>query len=114
MVSFKPDCPFTVHWDGKILSDITSRDNFDRLSNLVSENGVNKFFGIPKLITGTGEAIANVIMVTLFDWAITHHILVLSFDNTASNTRHINGACILIEYKIGRKLLYIVCRHHKL
>lgn len=47
---------------------------------------------------------ANGIMVTLFNWGITDRYQLLSFDTTGSNTMHINGACKLIEDKIGRKL----------
>ncbi|KAE9523786.1 hypothetical protein AGLY_015846 [Aphis glycines] len=111
-VSFKPDCPLTVHWDGKILPDITGKDNVDRLPILVSGDGVSKLLSVPKLESGTGEAISNAVIASLFDWSITDRVQSLSFDTTASNTEHINGACKLIEEKIGRKLLYLACRHH--
>ncbi|KAE9528104.1 hypothetical protein AGLY_012526 [Aphis glycines] len=111
-VSFKPDCPLTVHWDGKILPDITGKDNVDRLPILVSGDGVSKLLSVPKLESGTGEAISNAVIASLFDWSITDRVQSLSFDTTASNTGHINGACKLIKEKIGRKLLYLACRHH--
>jgi len=101
-----------VHWDGKILPDITGKDNVDRLPILVSGDGVSKLLSVPKLESGTGEAISNAVIESLFDWSITDRVQSLSFDTTASNTGHINGACKLIEEKIGRKLLYLACRHH--
>ncbi|KAE9536730.1 hypothetical protein AGLY_006963, partial [Aphis glycines] len=100
-VSFKPDCPLTVHWDGKILPDITGKDNVDRLPILVSGDGVSKLLSVPKLESGTGKAISNAVIASLFDWSITDHVQSLSFDTTASNTGHINGACKLIEEKIA-------------
>lgn len=36
----------------------------------------------------------------------------MSFDTTASNTGIRNGACVLIEKKLDKKLLYFACRHH--
>jgi hypothetical protein len=36
----------------------------------------------------------------------------MSFDTTAANTGHKNGACCLLEDLIGRKLLHLACRHH--
>ncbi|KAF0708425.1 Uncharacterized protein FWK35_00031509, partial [Aphis craccivora] len=62
VISFKPDCPLTVHWDGKILPDITGKDNVDRLPILVSGDGVSKLLSVPKLESGTGEAISNAVI----------------------------------------------------
>lgn len=36
----------------------------------------------------------------------------MSFDTTASNTGVKNGACHLIEKKLGRNLIGLACRHH--
>lgn len=36
----------------------------------------------------------------------------MGFDTTSSNTGKFNGACIKLEYKIGRELLWLACRHH--
>lgn len=72
MASFKTHCSLTVHCI--ILPDITGKDNVDHLPILISENGINKRLGVPKRITGTGEAMANTIMVTLFDWGVTDRI----------------------------------------
>lgn len=88
--NFKPDCLLTVQWDGKILLNITGTGNVDHLPIFVSDGGgVNKLLGVLKLNTGTGEAMASVIVDTLFYWDITEHIK-LSFDTTA--TGHINDA----------------------
>ena len=41
--SFAPTIPLTIHWDGKILPSLTSKDTVDRLAVLVSgEGGVMK------------------------------------------------------------------------
>lgn len=102
-----------MHWYGKILPDITGIDNVNRLPILVSGDGVCKLFNVLKLESGTGEVMSNAVIESLLDWGITDRIQSLSFDTTASNTGHINGACKLIKEKIGRKLLYFTsCRHH--
>ena len=51
----KCDVPLTIHWDGKLLEDITGEEVVDRLPVLVSGNGVDQLLGVPKLSSGTGE-----------------------------------------------------------
>jgi len=34
------------------------------------------------------------------------------FDTTSSNTGHMNGACVLLEQKLGHQMLHFACRHH--
>ena len=36
----------------------------------------------------------------------------MCFDTTSSNTGHRAGACILLEQKLERDLLYLACWHH--
>jgi len=43
--SFDPNCPLTVHWDGKMLPALTSKDLVDRLAVLVSGDGTMKLLG---------------------------------------------------------------------
>ena len=38
----------------------------------------------------------------------------MSFDTTSVNTGRFNGACVLLENRIGRELLWLACRHHVL
>jgi len=59
--SFNPNCSLTVHWDGKILPDITGKDNVDRLPILVSGDGECKLLNVPKLESGTGEAMSYLV-----------------------------------------------------
>src|SRR6218665_2556577 len=46
---FAVKVPLVVHWDGKLLQDITGKEHVDRLPVLVSGHGVNKLLGVPKL-----------------------------------------------------------------
>ena len=54
--SFDPNCPLTVHWDGKMLPALTTNELFDRLAVLVSGDGTMKLLGVPKLPYGNGQA----------------------------------------------------------
>lgn len=101
-----------VHWDGKILKDLCGRLKVDRIAILVSYNGNFKFLGAPKIESGTGENIAQAVYDTLVEWGITERVVACSFDTTSSNTGHESGACILLEKLLGRKLIYLACRHH--
>ena len=38
----------------------------------------------------------------------------MSFDTTAVNTGRLNGACVFLEQKMGKELLWFACRHHVL
>jgi hypothetical protein len=68
--------------------------------------------GIPKLDSGTGSEQAAATHKLLVDWDLSENIVGLSFDTTASNTGVTNGACVLLEEKIGKPLLRLACRHH--
>src|SRR6218665_1457210 len=54
--------------------------------------------------------------ITLFqDWSVADRVKAMCFDTTSSNTGHQAGACILLEQKLERDLLYLACRqtrHH--
>lgn len=109
---FDPRTPLTVHWDGKLLQDLTGKELVDRLPVLVTGIDTNQLLGVPKLVSGTGEAQARAVDQLLEDWGLKHLVKALCFDTTATNTGHINGACPLLESKLDRNLLYFACRHH--
>src|SRR6218665_142102 len=45
--------PLPVHWDGKLMEDLTSHEHIDHLSVLISGIGVEQLLGILKLSTGS-------------------------------------------------------------
>jgi hypothetical protein len=79
-----------VHWDGKLLPDITGSENckVERLPVLLSsiENGETKLLGIPKLTSGTGQATANAVQKQLQSWECESVVIGMCFDTTAVNT----------------------------
>lgn len=109
---FHVDTPLVVHWDGKLMEHLTKKQHVERLPILVSGKGVEKLLGVPKLPGGTGEDQATAVVEALEEWGISEKVIGMCFDTTASNTGIRSGACLRIEQKLGRDLLYFACRHH--
>jgi len=111
---FRSEVPLTIHWDGKLLPDITGKETVDRLPILVSGNGVDQLLAVPKLPSGSGEASATAVYEAALAWGLCDKINAMSFDTTAVNTGRLNGACVLLEQKMEKELLWLACRHHML
>jgi hypothetical protein len=109
--NFQPSEVLTVHWDGKIMPD-EQGGSVDRIAILVSGINTEKLLGVPKLLSGTGQAIATAVSAALEEWDMSENVSALSFDTTSSNTGHLSGACVILEQKLGRRLLHLACRHH--
>lgn len=54
---FETTCPLEIHCNGKLNENVTGYENVDRLSVLISGQGVDKLLGIPKLARRTGQNI---------------------------------------------------------
>jgi hypothetical protein len=109
---FDMDVPLVVHWDGKMLPDLTGKDHVERLPVLISGQGVQKLLGIPKLQRGTGENAASAVADCVEEWGVLGQIKAMCLNTTATNTGHKSGACILLEQKINKELLWLACRPH--
>lgn len=109
---FKPDLPLTIHWDGKLIEDISGHETVDRLPILVSGHGVDQLLAVPKLDRGTGEACASAVYETINSWDLKNKVKCLCFDTTAVNTGLRNGACVLLEQKMEKDMIWLACRHH--
>ncbi len=112
LLKFNPDVPLVVHWDGKILPELTGKTSVDRLPILVTGEGITQLLGVPKLSSGTGEATAAAVYNLLEHWNVTNKVKAMCFDTTASNSGQKNGACVLLEGKNKQNLLHLACRHH--
>jgi hypothetical protein len=110
--NFQSSVSLVVHWDEKLLEDLTGNEQVDRLPVIVSGARVNQLLGVPKLISGTGEAQACAVYKLLVEWRLTDSVKAMCFDTTASNTGHRTGACVLLEQKLDKDMLYLACRHH--
>jgi hypothetical protein len=104
--------PLVVHWDGKMLRDLTGNETIDRLPVLVSGIGISQLLVAAKLQSSTGQAQAAAVYGALNNWGIKDRVRAMSFDTTSSNTGLANGACVLLEKMLGINLLSLACRHH--
>ena len=73
-VEFHADCPLVVHWDGKLLRDLTTREHVDRLPIIVTGNGVSQLLEVAKLPNGTGLQQAKAVVKALDDWDLTDKV----------------------------------------
>ncbi len=73
-VSFAPQVPLTVHWDGKMLPSLMSKESVERLAVIVSGEGVMKLLGVPKIPDGTGESQAKAVFDSLENWNLTNRV----------------------------------------
>ncbi len=107
-----------MHWDGKLLLTLTGNERVDRLAILVSGKDTptpaetSQLLGVPAVARSSGESQAAAVSAVLSEWKLDKRVVGLDFDTTAANTGRLNGACTLIERKLGRQLLYFACRHH--
>lgn len=62
---FHTNCSLVVHWDGKLLPDLTGIEKVDRLPVIVSGLGIHQLLGVLKLNSGTGEAQAGAVATLL-------------------------------------------------
>lgn len=101
-----------IHWDSKILPDITGKKKVDRLPVIATAPNVEQLLGVPELSSGTGREMASAVYDTLQEWSLLDIVQAIVFDTTASNTGRLKGACYLLEQKLDRHVLFLACRHH--
>src|SRR6218665_1206407 len=94
----KGSVPLVVHWDGKLLQDLTWREHVYRLPVLVSGYGVNKLLGVPKLTSGTGENTAAAVYTLLQDWGVAGQALELTW-HIKSNVSSKRSPCALTRHR---------------
>ncbi|XP_050524055.1 uncharacterized protein LOC126895832 [Daktulosphaira vitifoliae] len=101
-----------VHWDGKLLPSLTSKDLVDRLPIIISSGDHEQLLGVPKLSEGTGEEQAIKVYESIEEWGLKNSVVAVCCDTTSSNTGRLKGTCILLEQRLEKDLLYLLCRHH--
>lgn len=107
----------TLHWDSKLMSSLENRNiSEERLTVVVGNSVELKILGVPAYQPGTdrksGDIIADLTVDLLSTWHCADSIVNMTFDTTASNTGHISAACVTIQKRLGRALLWSACRHH--
>ena len=107
----------TLHWDSKLLPCLTNQNTFEeRLAVLLGSQTDMKLLGVPSYKPGTdrisGDIIAQLTNNLLESWNCQENVVNLTFDTTASNTGHISAACVTIQQRLNKALLWSGCRHH--
>lgn len=97
-----------------ILKFLYIGEKIERLAVLVSGGGENKILGVPKLAASTGALQATAVYQCLCQWELENKVVGMCFDTTSSNTGKNIGACVLLEEKLNKNLLYFACRLHML
>ncbi|KAA0190135.1 hypothetical protein HAZT_HAZT005475 [Hyalella azteca] len=64
-----------VHWEEKLMQDLTNKKHVDRLPVLVSGKGAVQFLGVPKLANGTGRVRSNAVVALLMELGIEDRVL---------------------------------------
>ncbi|KAK3920028.1 Na(+)-translocating NADH-quinone reductase subunit E [Frankliniella fusca] len=112
--SFRPSVPLTVHADGIKVRDLKGRSKVERLPVIVTGKGVDQMLGAHIIESSSGECQSKKIVENLDDWKCAEKVSAICTDTTSSNTGHRVGAVVKLEAALGRKLLYLACRHHAL
>ena len=58
-IKFAVNVALVVHWNGKIMEDLSSKQYVDRLPVYVMGEGICQLLGVPKLTSDTGEEQAS-------------------------------------------------------
>ena len=77
------DKHLTVHWDGKLLEDISGKEFVHRLPVLFSGGDEEQLLGIAKIDRGTGKDMAYAVIEQLAEWDLNDKVKGLCFDTTA-------------------------------
>ena len=102
-VQWQPSSILAIHWDGKLIKSLETKNKEERIPILVSGvNGV-KLLGVPNVFHDGaklkfGEKIPSMTMELLEDWQCVDNVKAMVFDTTASNTGMWTAACVKIQY----------------
>lgn len=104
----------------KRLRDSTNEDRdernnkVDRIAVVVTGPNIQKIPSIAKSGNGTGLAVSDIVLEHLEARSILELIVAMCTDTTSANTGGSNGACVFLEKKLQRSIIYFACRHHVL
>ena len=115
--SWKPSQILTVHWDGKLMKSLqVAGETQERLPVLVSGIHGVKLLGVPIVEGAKGEKVGPLIAMAtvnlLNEWNCSNNVKAMVFDTTSSNTGKLTAACISIQNRLERELLWLPCKHH--
>ena len=113
--SFQPPKRSTIHFDGKILTDL-SQNCGDHLAVVLSGDTPQcrqgKLLSARMIETGSGFDQAEEVLNSIKEWKVVDCITAACFDTTAANTGWQHGAAVEIEKLLNRPILWLPGRHH--
>ncbi|KAG0730067.1 hypothetical protein GWK47_029052 [Chionoecetes opilio] len=112
-LSFKPEVPLVLHWDGKLLPSLADgRSLEERVAVLVSGEDTEELLGVPVSADGTGQSVAETVLKLVRESSLEGNIIGMAFDMTAANTGMVQGVCIRIERALEKPLVWLACHHY--
>ena len=90
----KTSAPLIVHWDGKLMEDLTSKKQVYRLPILVSGGGDTKLLNVAKLPSGTGQNTASAVVKALEERGVTNQVSGMAFDTYHVKQHHLVQRCL--------------------
>ena len=114
--NWTPPSIANLHWDGKLMATLDGASQQERLPVLLSGVGGTKLLGVPaiphKSTEKTGDLISEVSIELIEEWNCAECVAGMVFDTTSSNTGCKTAACVTLQNRLNRPLLWYSCRHH--
>lgn len=108
---FDKEKALVVHFDSKQL--VFNRKKKEKLAIVITgSDKMEQIISSTFLESGTGKAVADAVFNSLRCWGLHENISAKCYDTTNVNSGERNGAAVLLERMLGRKLLDFPCRHH--
>jgi hypothetical protein len=63
-----------VHWDTKLLPDVSGQEKVDRLPVIVTAPGVEQLLGVPQLTSSSGGEISSAVFDSLEKWSLLEKV----------------------------------------
>ena len=112
--NWTPPSIANLHWDGKLMATLDGASQQERLPVLLS--GVGKLLGVPaiphKSTEKTGDFISEVSIKLIEEWNCAECVAGMVFNTTSSNTGCKTTACVALQNRLDRPLLWYACCHH--
>ena len=93
----------TVHWDGKLLPDLTSKKSVDCHAMLVSYQAETKLLFSPKLLSVTGKAEDLAVCCAIKQWCVEKNEQAMCLAWLVQLPEK-NVACVFVKQTLGRDL----------
>lgn len=107
---FNPDCPVSIHWDGKIFKGNQKDDK--RLAVVASFQGQSKLLETAPVRNGYATTYTEKISGIIYQWGLEDRVNSICFDTEPTNAGGQGGVAFLLQVELEKELLLFACRHH--